>query len=81
MNSVNGVSTRHEKDRDGSSPEKAIIVDSVEEEYAWIRRHCSGFQQTMQLLKKINWLPYDVQVLHDEHGHERTVYFNISNFY
>jgi hypothetical protein len=80
MNSING-STLHEKDRDGSTPEKAIIVHSVEEEYAWIRNHCSGFLLTMQLLKKINWQPYDVLILHDENGRERTVYFDISSFY
>ncbi|MBM3981832.1 MAG: hypothetical protein FJ304_16465 [Planctomycetes bacterium] len=68
-------------DRDGSSPEKAIVVGSVGEEYEWMRRNCPGWQPVMQALSEIGGKPYDVHTLRDERGEERTVYFNISGFF
>lgn len=69
------------KEQDGSSPRKAIIVDSIKEEYQWIKCHCSGFHTEMQMLKEIDGKPYDVQTLRNDKDEERTVYFDISKFY
>lgn len=67
--------------RDGSSPEKAIVVGSVGEEYAWMQRHCPGFQPGMQALHEIDGKPYDVLTWRNAAGEERTVYFDISRFF
>ena len=66
---------------DGSSVENAIVVGSVGEEYGWIKTNCPGFQPQMQALKSINGKSYDVFTLRNGNGEERTVYFDISQFY
>jgi hypothetical protein len=72
---------RRSSDRDGSSPAKAIIVGSVEEEYEWMQRHCPGFRPQLQSLQRIKGQPYDVLTLQNDRGEERTVYFDVSRFY
>jgi hypothetical protein len=72
---------RRSGDRDGSSPEKAIVVGSVGEEYQWMQGYCPGLQQEMQALQQIDGKPYDVHTLRNSQGQERTVYFDISRFY
>jgi hypothetical protein len=67
--------------RDGSSPDKAIVVGSIGEEYAWMQRHCPGFLPGMQALEEIDGKPYDVLTWHNEKGEQRTVYFDISRFF
>ncbi len=67
--------------RDGSSPEKAVVVGGVGEEYAWMRRHCPGFRPEQQSLQEIAGKPYDVLTWRNERGEERTVYFDISGFF
>ncbi|MCI0702858.1 MAG: hypothetical protein L0241_17395 [Planctomycetia bacterium] len=66
---------------DGSSPEKAIIVNSVGEEYDWMTRNCPGFQPVMQALQDINGKPHDVHTLRNDRGEEKMVYFDISRFF
>ena len=68
-------------DRDGSSPENAVVVGSVEEEYVWMERHCPGFRPGAQSLQEIEGKPYDVLTWQDSGGEERTVYFDISEFF
>ena len=72
---------RSNKGRDGSSPEKAVIVNGIAEEYQWIRTNCPGFVPQMQALQHINDRPYDVLTLRNENGEERVVYFDIANFF
>jgi hypothetical protein len=72
---------RRSGDQDGSSPENAIVVGSVAEEYAWMQRHCAGFRPGMQSLQEIGGKPYDVLTWHNAKGEERTVYFDISGFF
>jgi hypothetical protein len=69
------------KGRDGSSPEKAIIVDSIAEEYTWVRENCPGFAPSMQALVHHNGKPFDVLTLRAATGAERQVYFDISSFF
>ena len=66
---------------DGSTPEKAIIVQSIAEEYHWIHKHCAGYTMQMQALQHIDGKPYDVLTLQSASGAERTVYFDISPFF
>ena len=68
-------------DGGGSSAAQAVIVDSVAAEYAWMRRHCPGFRLQQQVLQRINGKPHDVHILRNDDGEERTIYFDISEFY
>ena len=68
-------------DRDGSSPETAVVVNSVGEEYEWIGRHLPGFQSVLQFVQEIDVRPYDVHRLQSDREEEREVYFDISGFY
>ena len=69
------------KSGDGSSPEKAVIVYGIAEEYKWVRANCPGFAPKMQALQTIRGRPYDVLTLQNDDGVERTVYFDISSFF
>ena len=69
------------KGGDGSSATEAIVVGAVSEEYAWIQRHCAGFQVEMQALQHIDGKPYDVLTLRGPQGEKRTIYFDISSFF
>jgi len=66
---------------DGSSPDQAIIVNGVGEEYQWMQRNCPGLQPGMQSLQEIEGKPYDVLTWRNDRGQERTVYFDISRFF
>jgi len=66
---------------DGSSPQKAIRVADVGEEYRWVQRHCPGFRPVMQALHQLGGAPYDVLTLENDRGEKRTVYFDISSFF
>ena len=70
-----------EANRDGSSEELAVIVNSIPEEYAWMKRHCPEYQLDPQSLQKIDGKHYDVMKLSSARGEERTVYFDISKFF
>ena len=68
--------------RDGSSAAKAIVVDSVAEEYAWLASNCKDFTIELAAVSDDKpGKPYDVITLHDASGGERKVYFDISKFY
>ena len=67
--------------RDGSTPEKAIPVGSVADEYQWMRRHCPGFAPVRQVLQQVNGRSFDVLTWQNEGGEARTVYFDISKFF
>lgn len=67
--------------RDGSSPEKAIVVTSVGEEYAWMQRNCPGFIPGRQALMHVDGTPYDALTWRNPSGEEKTVYFDISSFF
>jgi hypothetical protein len=67
--------------REGSSPATAIAVNAIDEEYAWIRQHCSGWRIGVQRCDEINGRSYDIITLRSDHGGgEREVYFDISSF-
>jgi hypothetical protein len=68
-------------DLDGSSVEKAIVVLSIGEEFAWMRYHCLGFLPGRQSLQEIDGKPYDVLTWRNHKGEERTIYFDISGFF
>jgi hypothetical protein len=81
MNLPDNLSDRGKADRDGLSPETAIIVRSIAEEYQWIQHNCPGFTLLLQGLKEMNGKHYDYLTLCAPDGEEREVYFDISEFF
>ena len=69
------------KDRDGSTPETAIIVDGIAAEYQWLRDHLPGYVPDLQTLTHIDGKPFDVLNVRSANGETRTIYFDISRFY
>ena len=66
---------------DGSSPEKAVVVNNIGEEYDWMQRNCPGFRPGKQSLQEIDGKPFDVLTWQNDRGEQRTVYFDISRFF
>ena len=67
--------------RDGRTPETAIIVKSVEQEYRWMQKHYRGYQPQSQALQEIDGEFFDVLKWINGTGDEVTIYFDISAFY
>lgn len=67
--------------RDGSSFEKAIIVNSIPEEYKFAAAHCQECQFTGQSLVFHKNKPYDVLDFIRPDGQKVSFYFDISRFY
>ena len=74
-------STNEFSKHDGSTPAKAIIVNSVAAEYDWIRQQYPGFKPIKQLLRRIGGKSYDVLVIQGISGKTRELYFDISSFF
>lgn len=68
-------------DRDGSSPEKAIIVSSISEEYEYANKVCNNCSFTQQALVFVKKKPYDILTLEQPNGEMIEYYFDISKFY
>jgi hypothetical protein len=68
-------------DRDGLSIEKAILIKSVPDEYAWIRQHYPGSVVERQVLLDKNRTPYDKLDVKLADGQKISVYFDISSFF
>lgn len=72
---------RRSEGGDGSTPQSAVVVNDVGEEYRWMQRNCPGFQPGMQSLQEFDGKFYDVLTWSNAKGEQRTVYFDISRFY
>jgi hypothetical protein len=74
-------------DRDGSSYDKAIIIDKKNEtdgiaaEYAWLEKNYPNYKFSAQSLSFHNKKPYDILHIKDSSGKERDIYFDISKFF
>lgn len=66
---------------DGSSPEQALLVTDIAQEYNWVEQNCPGFRPTQQMLSENNGKRYDVLTLQNAQGETRTVYFDLSQMY
>ncbi|MFB3785200.1 MAG: hypothetical protein ACE15F_02400 [bacterium] len=64
--------------RDGSSPEQAVIVQCVREEYDWIRDEYPNFSPCLQALLEIEGKKYDMMTIQSPEGEQRNVYFDLS---
>jgi len=65
----------------GSSFETAIKVNSIPEEYEYIRKVCSSCKHKGQALVFNNKKPYDIITVVDNTGTEMNYYFDISSFF
>ena len=65
---------------DGSSPDRAIVVGSVIEEYAWVAQNCPGLTVELQAVILLRERPLDMLTLRSEAGETRDVYFDVSAF-
>jgi hypothetical protein len=66
--------------RDGSSIEKAIVVNSVSAEYAYVRKICPECKMKRQVLTSRDKKHYDV-LYFDKSGTEVIYYFDINSFF
>lgn len=72
---------------DGSSFEKAIVIDKKKEvegvaaEYAWLKQNYPGYSMVKQSLSNKGKKQYDVLVIKTKEGEEKTIYFDITNFF
>jgi hypothetical protein len=83
--STQSVSSTGEKD--GSSFEKAIVINEkseskgVDAEYAWLRQNYPGYHMERQSLTFNNGKSYDILKIKTAEGKKKDVYFDISNFF
>jgi tetratricopeptide (TPR) repeat protein len=66
---------------DGSSFETAIIVNSIPEEYQYLRENYPGHKFIMQSLVSHDGVPYDILQIKTSEGETLEIYFNISSFF
>ncbi len=67
--------------RDGSSFEKAIKVNSIGEEYDYVRKVCPSCKMQKQALVHNKKNPYDILYFKSPDGKEVQYYFDISSFF
>ena len=68
-------------ERDGSSFQKAIIANSIAEEYEYARKVCQNCQLLGQALTEHKGKPYDILNFRKPNGEEISYYFDISKFF
>jgi hypothetical protein len=72
---------------DGTSFDKAIIIKEYTEskginaEYQWLRDNFPGYKLKQQSLSNNNKKYYDVMDIITSEGKEKTIYFDISDFF
>jgi hypothetical protein len=68
-------------DRDGLSIEKAIVIKSIPDEYAWVKQQYPGSVVERQALLHKNKIPYDRLDVRLADGQKISIYFDISSFF
>jgi len=66
---------------DGTTFEKAVIINSMRAEYLWIDRAYPGSSLLSQVVREYNGKAFDIVTIKTESGEEKEVYFDISRFY
>jgi hypothetical protein len=73
--------------RDGSSFEKAIVIDKnnesegIGEEYKWLRENYPGYKMIRQSLSHKGDKSYDILEIETKEGEKKQVYFDITKFF
>jgi hypothetical protein len=87
VSSQSTTQTPSNPNADGSSYEKAIVIQDKSEttgvaaEYKWIRDNYPGSESQGQALMNNNSKPYDVITIKTSDGTIKKIYFDISNFF
>lgn len=68
-------------DLDGSTQERAVIVASIDAEYAWIRQKYPGAKVTSQALIENGKKYYDLLTFTTPGGETKKAYFDINSFF
>ncbi len=85
--SSSGTVSVNSGERDGSSFEKAIIVEEktesagVDAEYKWLAQHYPGYKLQQQSLLMNSGKSYDKMHIKTAQGEVKDIYFDISNFF
>jgi hypothetical protein len=75
------------KDQEGTSYENAVFITEkteskgVDAEYKWLSQHYPGYKLKKQSLGHNGGKPYDLMDIKTSSGEEKTIYFDISNFF
>jgi hypothetical protein len=83
----NSTIVSNQVEKNGSSFENAIFIGEktetkgVAEEYAWLREHYPGYVSKGQTLSEHKNKPYDIIRIVTQNGEEKSIYFDISNFF
>lgn len=78
---TNSLSDSAVAERDGSSKEKAIIVNSINAEYQWVTQNYPGSKVTGQALIGSGRKHYDILTFVTQDGETKKAYFDISSFF
>lgn len=74
-------------ENDGSSFEKAIVIKEKNEtagvhaEYEWLKENYPGYRTKGQSLSDYKGRPFDIITIITADGFEKSIYFDISNFF
>jgi hypothetical protein len=60
---------------------RAIVVDNVPEEYAFLELHYPDFRVYKQILLQVDGKTYDKLCVGNSTGEQKEFYFDISQFY
>lgn len=75
------IQSERKASSNGSNFKNAIIVNSISEEYQWLRDHFPGYQFIMQSLVHEGGKSYDVLKIKTTSGDIKSFYFDISSFF
>jgi hypothetical protein len=67
--------------KDGLSYETAVKVNSVAEEYRFIKKNCADCEPERQSLTEHDGKPFDVLTVKKPDGSKISYYFDIKSFY
>lgn len=73
--------------KDGSNYEKAIVIkaknetDGIAAEYKWLRENYPGHTLIKQSLHAEGKKHYDIMQIKTKEGNEKSIYFDITNFF
>jgi uncharacterized membrane protein YkoI len=84
---VPATSPKSSAQKDGSNYEKAIVIKAkneakgVAEEYKWLREQYPGYKLIEQSLSSEGKKHYDILKIQTKDGEEKSIYFDITNFF
>ena len=84
---VSSTSVESSAKKDGSNYENAIIIKAKNEtagiaaEYKWLREKYPGYKLIQQSLSSEGKKHYDIMKIQTKDGEEKSIYFDITNFF